>query len=514
MACISVGFDAWRELERLNRDTIYRSYVCMQEVPGGPFITGDCYVFEAQSGRLVQATTGIKFQRLKKIVLDTVLGVTSPAAAGAGLSTGHARVEKASRMATSPAEIIVNTSHALLSSKLPGTPSTSASTPPAYPDMLKTVLGIVAAESGCSMEDLGDDSAPFADLGVDSLMAITVLAVVKRETGLDLDAGFFIVHDTIGAAKHALLERYGTRGMMLPLTPPPEEKKLGTSDEWAASVSVSASTPKPVVTELDLIQQAARQLVDSVATSPAPSQYISKIIPLQGPRTTDSAKLFLLADETGSALGYIPLPGLGPNLGVYGVESPFVKDPAAFDDSVTITQLGTAFAAAIRREQPRGPYLVGGMSAGTTLAVETARALLMDGETVSGLLLLDPADGELIEERLAARSTGLMKAGQKEHVRRMLHMLRGYRPAPLAVQPQNAVMVVTEQSLAKVDKDWKLLLPRLVVRQIDGLSGTLLRYPAVSDHCVDVHVKLSANEFCKLDAFGQSCKDAVAILRV
>ena len=505
VACISVGFDVWRELEKLSRDKIYTSYVCMHEVPGGPFITGDCYVFDAESGCLVQATTGIKFQRLKKIVLDMMLGVSASVVEGGNVVTSHATVEKASMMATSHVEHIDNPSHEL------------ASVPPAYPDILNTVLDIMAAESGCSMEDLTDDNATFTDLGVDSLMAITILAVVKLKTGLDLDAGFFIQHDTVGAAKHALLDMYGMEDIIqsqtppTPPTPPPGQKKLATPEDTATSASTAAlastptssstststppSAPEPMVAKFDLINQAARRLVDSAA-SIAPSQHNSKLIHLQGPRTSNAAKLFLIADETGSALGYIPLPGLGPNLCVYGVESPFAKEPTALDDSITMTQLAAALAAAIRREKPHGPYLIGGISIGATLAVEVARALLKDGETVSGLLLLDPADEGLLEELLAAQPAIVTKSMQKEHVRRVLQVLSGYRPVPLATQPQKSVVVVREQALWKVERDWKVLVPRLVVQQIVGASGSLLRFPLVSETRINVHNNLQANNIC------------------
>ena len=490
-ACISVGFSAWREIEELNRDKTYTSYVCMQEVSGGSFLIGDCYVFEEESGNLVQATTGIKFQKLKKIILDMVLGVPGPSATESSVLVDHARVENISPMVKPDAD----------------GPSHQSTSPPPHPDILNKVLGIVAAESGCSMEELSNDNAAFTDLGVDSLMAITVLAVVKRETGIDIDAGFFIENDTLGSAKQALLERYGTDDKTLSPTPPSRQETPATHDESTATASASSnSTSTPVTastassaqsspstsgpkSEGDLLNQAAHRL-ENPPTSPTSTQQISKTIHLQGSRAADATKLFLIADETGSALGYIPLPNLGPNLCVYGVEAPFAKEPTGLDHEITMTQLATPFAAAIRREQPYGPYLLGGISFGATLAVEIARALLQDGESVGGLLLLDPADEKLLQARLAAGSAGMANAVQKEHIKRVLQILKSYGPLPLAVEPHKSVVVMRDQTSNRVERRWKTLVPGMVVRhvegvqQVEGVWDSLLRLPAVSFHCV------------------------------
>ena len=105
------------------------------------------------------------------------------------------------------------------------------STPPPQSGIPNKVLDMVAAESRCSMGELSNDNAALTDLGVDSLMAITVLAVVKRETGIDIDAGFYIENDTLGPAKHALLKRYGTDDRTLPPTPPSTQKTRATHYE-------------------------------------------------------------------------------------------------------------------------------------------------------------------------------------------------------------------------------------------------------------------------------------------
>jgi thioesterase domain-containing protein len=61
---------------------------------------------------------------------------------------------------------------------------------------------------------------------------------------------------------------------------------------------------------------------------------------------------------------------------------------------MTIEAMADVYLAAITDAQPKGPYVVLGHCAGTTVAWEIARRLIAAGETVSGLILIDPEVGE------------------------------------------------------------------------------------------------------------------------
>ncbi|TQB70591.1 hypothetical protein MPDQ_000310 [Monascus purpureus] len=69
--------------------------------------------------------------------------------------------------------------------------------------LIYDLLAIIAAEVGVGPEDMTEDTI-FRDLGVESLMAITVLTTIRNELGLDLPPAFFVDYDTVGAAKQAL----------------------------------------------------------------------------------------------------------------------------------------------------------------------------------------------------------------------------------------------------------------------------------------------------------------------
>lgn len=72
------------------------------------------------------------------------------------------------------------------------------------PSKLVKALSIIAEESGLAVNDL-TNSTVFADVGVDSLMGLTISARFKEELDIDLDFNFlFYEHPTVGDLKVAL----------------------------------------------------------------------------------------------------------------------------------------------------------------------------------------------------------------------------------------------------------------------------------------------------------------------
>ncbi len=73
----------------------------------------------------------------------------------------------------------------------------------------------------------------------------------------------------------------------------------------------------------------------------------------------------------------------------------------------TVEEMAAAYIAEIKQEQPRGPYALGGASAGGVVAFEMAQQLLAVGDRVSALVLLDtyragPPHPRVIEARTAS----------------------------------------------------------------------------------------------------------------
>lgn len=528
ITCLAVGFDTWRSTTDLIPGETYTTYVCMQDVPKKQMVSGDCYVFRGEE--LVQAFLGIKFLRLKKIALNSILGIAqapAPQVLPAPIQpvTPHKQTRKAS----------VGNGDMFEAKKvhiqLPQRDETPKSLEPSSAietqspvaagfdsaETFKSLLSIVATESGCSLDDMTDD-ASYADLGVDSVMAITIFTMVNRAIGLDLPAAFFMDNETIGESKKALLEILDAEGQTEPLEetdgdmkdlqpdfndqpklslPPSPPSYLGTP---ASSLSSRSPSPggetdrspmvPPIVLDVVKPKESAVKVIPPQTQQKQPT-VVSKVTHYQGPRTPDSEKLFFLADESGSAFGYIQLPSLGPNLGVYGVESPFARNPAGLD--LSVQELAQIYQAAIQKEQPSGPYMLGGVSAGAMLAFEVARGLLEAGQEVRGLLILDCVSPKLdtpTNNGSGVKSVGrFMKPSQVEHIKNTVSLFAAYRPAPLTSlqRPKVTLQVLAKNKLRSDPSQpdtlqWAEIIPGLQTSEVGIESGSFLALPVVSSH--------------------------------
>jgi amino acid adenylation domain-containing protein len=92
-----------------------------------------------------------------------------------------------------------------------------------------------------------------------------------------------------------------------------------------------------------------------------------------------------LAQNLARGLGEGLSEGLGRSF--YGLQAPGLggEQPALED----LFQMAQLYVEAIRKVQPRGPYLLGGWSSGGVIAFEMARQLEAAGETVQHLITLD-----------------------------------------------------------------------------------------------------------------------------
>ena len=162
---ISNGWKSFRIAGPLVAGKSYRGYTRMQAVNNKGLMAGDVYVFDGDD--VVVVCKGIKFQRMKRNILYNLLG-------GHG---GAASVPSAPKAAAA-------------TSAAPIKASTKAPVKDAGPSF-STILDILAREIGVDIQDLTED-AKIADLGVDSLLTITILQKLRDETDLDLPSSLFI----------------------------------------------------------------------------------------------------------------------------------------------------------------------------------------------------------------------------------------------------------------------------------------------------------------------------------
>ncbi|KAI9779586.1 MAG: Type I Iterative PKS [Peltula sp. TS41687] len=212
-------------------------------------------------------------------------------------------------------------------------------------NVLEVIRATIAEETGVALEEL-THSTNFSELGMDSLLVLTVLGKLGEVLDMDLPQGLLLENDNLNDVGKALdLKPKGARGNK-------------------ASVAVAAE-----VTQLE-----------------AGTPHATSIL-LQGNAKSAKKTLFLFPDGSGSATSYASLPKVSPDIVVYGLNCPWMKTPQ--DMKCSLEQLTAKYIVEIRRRQPKGPYYFGGWSAGGICAYEAAQQLARSGEKTARLILID-----------------------------------------------------------------------------------------------------------------------------
>ncbi|KAH8702107.1 conidial pigment polyketide synthase PksP/Alb1 [Talaromyces proteolyticus] len=438
---VNHGWDSMRCIKKFSADSTYRNYVKMQPWQGTIY-SGDVYVFEEDE--IIAVYGGVKFQGVPRKILNTVL---PPAGAVSAVSKGPSQrkipaqvtvpkpkaiakaiTPKAAKMSSpsvvvqafkilaeevglsvaelsddvvfadygvdsllsltitgkfreelnidldstifmdqptvkdfkqflmqtaSPMDSIFDDSGSTSEPPTPGTSGTSddintpvKSTPSEQDNKIMAIIRqILIEEIGVSAEELTGD-ANLGEMGMDSLLSLTVLGRLRESVNLDLPNEFFIENPTLDDVEETLDLKPKT-----PVTAP-------------EPISVPPSLPAAEALKAD-------DLTSKFTHPPASS------ILLQGNPKTAKYTLFLFPDGSGSSTSYATIPKISPD--VYPEKL-----------NCALQDLTAPYVAEIRRRQPKGPYNVGGWSAGGICAYDAARQLVLeDGETVERLFLLD-----------------------------------------------------------------------------------------------------------------------------
>ena len=220
---------------------------------------------------------------------------------------------------------------------------------------METIRMTISEETGTLLEDL-TPSTMLSELGIDSLLALTIVGILSERLRVDLPPTLFVDNDNLNDIKNTL----GTNGF-LPSTP----FEVVTSGAASADVLVPIELSQP-------------QLLGPPHAS---------LVRLQGPPKTAKKTLFLFPDGSGSATSYMAFPEISPEIVVYGLNCPWMRTPHELQCS--LEQYVAKFLVELRRRQPTGPYHFGGWSAGGILAYEAAQQLARIGEETAKLILID-----------------------------------------------------------------------------------------------------------------------------
>ena len=233
-------------------------------------------------------------------------------------------------------------------------------------DIMATIRFVLAEEIGIPANDLKDDS-DFGELGLDSLLSLTVLARLREELDIDLPASLLADNNSLTQVKTVLgIKQKPT--VVIEETHIPHHKTVS----------------KSVVSSVKEVLPSTPYQTSKPAAAPVPK---ASSMVLQGSSKHATKVLFLFPDGSGSATSYAPLPPISSDVVVYGLNCPYMMSPQ--DMKCSLEDLTPSYIAEIRRRQPHGPYYLGGWSAGGISAFDAAQELQRQGEKVAKLILLD-----------------------------------------------------------------------------------------------------------------------------
>ena len=252
----------------------------------------------------------------------------------------------------------------IASSESDASSDTDLTVPPDNDDTTETVRAIIADEMGLDLDQF-PSKTPLGSLGMDSLMSLTIAGTVKERLGLDITQSLLADDPSIDELQKRLI----------PPAPSPKSAAPSAPSKKRTASRVSRPSRKGSLTEV------------IVPESVAPYYPPASSVLLQGSTRTCTRTLFLAPDGSGLATSYATLPVISPDLAVFGLNSPFLKNPR--DYTCGINGIAEIFVAEIQRRQPHGPYILGGWSVGGVIAYEAAAILINRGEIVHQMVLID-----------------------------------------------------------------------------------------------------------------------------
>jgi iron transport multicopper oxidase len=501
--CLCTGLASWRFIEHLRGDETYTTYTAIQDTETPSQLSGSAYIFDSHN-KLVQVATGMVFQKMNKATMAVVLKTGSPHRSP-GVDTKQVEVRLA-RGSTRVCEPMATLTHSapltqVVSSRSDlGNDSGYATPERGIPtDGMQSLISIISSECGCNDSDL-ESSTAFSDVGVDSLMAITIIASFRKRTGIELPVTFFLDHQTVQEAKealvgsspgeaktahenHSVVASTGAEATLDGMASSTNRQSGGSAHEQPVAEiedplinialpleefdSSATSVPSwlrhsfsssPSSSSLADCSESSATSVPTITEENVQPAKPSQTILLHGSPSSEGAKLFLLPDGGGSPGCYIGLPSLHSSLNIYAVQSPYVKCPAEL--TCSMRALCESFVQAIQGVQPTGPYLLGGYSYGALYAYEVTRILLERGLAVDGMFIIDMAVPKPIELPCSITQQLLLESGllpskgpvspaQKEHYLNTVRMMVSYKPnACLTLQPKRTILLTSKEPLA------------------------------------------------------------------
>ncbi|KAI0158059.1 beta-ketoacyl synthase domain-containing protein [Xylariaceae sp. FL1272] len=453
---INAGFGSFEQTVALEAGKMYHTYVRVVDKDEG---NKQCevFVFDSKS-RMIARCSGLKFHSIRNVLLQHNLsgGKVVPATSTPVRKVVEEVQAPVKPMATSPpVEEIVEKGAVEPDSLDSG-------------GVFEMILQTIIEETGIDASEL-TDSTYVADLGVDSIMSISIASKVSNATGLELESSFLIEYPSISDLRREFMttpqsSSASDSGSVMSKSsdtsaePDPESLAMAKEESNKKSPMLldgvePTASPKPEhPNAAETLPKAEAQVQTIDDSSPLPSARLTLLSGSGRGSKKGSAALtppfYFIADGTGSIATYLHLPQfIKSKMPIYGIDSPYLNCPTRLTPEVGIPGSAKLIVEAILKKQPAGmPIRVGGFSGGAMLAYEVCRQLVAGGHVVEGLLLVDMCaprvsqvanDDELGLAMFGAvsgqDSGAAWDASDKTqmHLRALFASVAAYNPAPL-----------------------------------------------------------------------------------
>jgi len=226
--------------------------------------------------------------------------------------------------------------------------------------------------------------------------------------------------------------------------------------------------------------------------------------------------LFCIHGLGGGVAPFLSLAGqLTPRRPIYGLQAQGLQEGQRPHES--IEEMAAHYLREIRGVQPAGPYFLAGWSMGGLIAMETARQLTADGQTVGLLALFDthlpsgggdyqPPDDEALFAYVApllgvpesdlkqrrgedpwaflAEKANLPPGVGAATIRRLAEVSKAQLAAMAHYKPsrleQQAILFRAKRSRRVAARTWNRVCPRVVIETVPGDHYSMLREPHVA----------------------------------
>ncbi|KAK6442477.1 hypothetical protein LTR95_001271 [Oleoguttula sp. CCFEE 5521] len=281
-------------------------------------------------------------------------------------------------------------------------------------EAVATAFNIIGEALSLDPDDF-EDHETWKFLGLGDLLASATAKDLTNELGFTVEADDFVRYPSVGVFK---------RFMRADGDP---------SDLGNGIPKIEISSPRSPLE--------ASEPADPWEGVPKPKVPLSVV--LQGKPSNTGRTVFLLPDGSGAGTSYGTLPPIGDDICLIGLNSPFLRQ--AQDFTCSIERMARLWLPEISKLQPKGPYILGGWSAGGYYSYEITKLLVAAGEKVERLILID-SPCRLVYEALPAQvvdeltKNGLMGAsGAKkapewlvQHFTSTVLSVDKYMPTPMA----------------------------------------------------------------------------------